>query len=1285
MKRLLLVSALMWFLLQMPFCGYAAAADTGLPVLAPDSDTHIMIDYAGKIVKFQFAPEYSCLYSFYSISEEDTYAELYDADGNLLYENDDYYGMNFGIECTLEAGREYVLEVCFLDTAAVGTFELIARTNHDEVSELVKESTCLEDGLWIHTCRICSTVWEEVIPAEHTYDNGACTVCGASMVLSGNCGENLTWHFDGATGVLRISGIGAMYDYDEDSPPWHEVDTLAQKIIVEDGVTSIGKYAFSGMEAVESVVLADSVVFIADNGFSYCAGLQEVVLPDGVRTVGVCAFAYCNQLTRALIPASVTDIGDGAFLDCNVLTEIRVDSGNAAYSSDEYGVLFDKSQIELIQAPTALDGYYVIPDTVTAIGDSAFYGCYSLSAVDIPDSVTDIGTSAFFGCNSLAFICVPDSVDSIGESAFSSCAKLEAALFAGEAPAVDGAILEDVGATVYYYAQKQTWTEEVQKAMGQDITWNSVSGLTILSQPQTEEELIGNIVVLSVGASGDGLRYAWYVAESGSNVFTKSEITDSAYELTLTRENIGQHFYCVITDNSGAEVRTQTVTLRGMEELKEDTTVSLDVTAEGQFQSFAFTPEHGCYYTLCSYGTADTFCELYDSRYNRLESNDDGDDKNFKIHVLLEAGETYIFVVRLYEGSDEAVTVELKTNHEYVTTLYPPTCAEEGYTDHVCSICGAGYYTDVVDAIGHRYVSTVVAPTCTAAGYTRHTCTLCGGSYTSDPVNATGHHYETTTVSPTCTEDGYTVHTCECGDTYSDIIPSAGHSYNAAVTAPTCTVAGYTTYTCHCGDSYVDDEVPATGHSWKDADCTQPMQCLLCGFVHGAPVGHAYKSVVTNATCTAGGFTTFTCTVCGYTEKGDEQGALGHDYQHEVVQPGCTSDGYTIHTCARCGDEYTDDIQSATGHSWIEATCTEPACCTVCGLTRGEALGHIYKNGICSDCGAAEPGTVIPPDLVIDHPSLSFESEILYNFYFTAGDLTDVVEMGLITFSTRQTEGTVATAEKVYPGYASVGGGMYMVQTEGVSAKNLGDAVYVKIYAKLRDGSYVYTDMVGYNAAAYAKSILKNSSNAYMKQLVVAMMNYGTEAQLYFGHNTSSPMNSFLTDAQKALVQEYNSTMVSGVVSVDSTKAGSLVYNGSSFAKRAPSVSFDGAFSINYYFTTANVPDGEVKLYYWTLEDYNAATQLSPGNASGSMSMTNISGNQYWGQVSGIAAKELDETVFVLGVYAYNGTTYTTGVLNYHIGKYCTTLAAKDTSEQQDLAKATAVYGFYAKEYFRNL
>ena len=109
-------------------------------------------------------------------------------------------------------------------------------------------------------------------------------------------------------------------------------------------------------------------------------------------------------------------------------------------------------------------------------------------------------------------------------------------------------------------------------------------------------------------------------------------------------------------------------------------------------------------------------------------------------------------------------------------------------------------------------------------------------------------------------------------------------------------------------------------------------------------------------------------------------------------------------------------------------------------------------------------------------------------------------------------------------------------------------------------------------------------------------------------------------------------------------------------------------------------------LYYWNMADYNAADVLTLDNATGSMEMVATeTANQYWGQVPGIAAKELDSTVFVVGIYEYDGVTYTTGVLNYSIGKYCEGIAANSASAQQAFAQATAVYGYYAKEYFANL
>ena len=115
--------------------------------------------------------------------------------------------------------------------------------------------------------------------------------------------------------------------------------------------------------------------------------------------------------------------------------------------------------------------------------------------------------------------------------------------------------------------------------------------------------------------------------------------------------------------------------------------------------------------------------------------------------------------------------------------------------------------------------------------------------------------------------------------------------------------------------------------------------------------------------------------------------------------------------------------------------------------------------------------------------------------------------------------------------------------------------------------------------------------------------------------------------------------------------------------------------------------DGKLIFYYWTQEDYNNATVLTSENATGSniMSANGFSG-QYWTSYTGIAAKQLDETIFVAGVYESNGKTYCTGIIPYSLGAYCLDRINKSSEATMvELAKDTAVYGYYAKEYFANL
>ncbi len=333
----------------------------------------------------------------------------------------------------------------------------------------------------------------------------------------------------------------------------------------------------------------------------------------------------------------------------------------------------------------------------------------------------------------------------------------------------------------------------------------------------------------------------------------------------------------------------------------------------------------------------------------------------------------------------------------------------------------------------------------------------------------------------------------------------------------------------------------------------------------------------------------------------------------------------------------------------------------------------------------AMPEPVVQPTLTLNYPSLSFESEIVYNVYFTPTNIEDVVEMGLITFASRLEDGTIADAVDILPNAQSAGT-MYMAQTKGIAAKYMGAALYFKVYAKLSDGSYVYSAVAGYNAIAYTNTIFKNSQSDEMKALCVAMLNYGAEAQKFFGHNVDSLMTAGLTAGQQALVSAYDASMVEAVVAVDAAKTGQFVQNKAGFTALKPTVSFEGAFAVNYYFSTAYAPENGMTMYYWTAADYAAADVLTPGNATGSMAMEPTGGtNEYWGAVSDIAAKRLDETIYVTAVYTAGGTTYCTGVIAYHIGRYCQGIAANDSSAMQDLAAATATYGYYAKNYFASI
>lgn len=397
---------------------------------------------------------------------------------------------------------------------------------------------------------------------------------------------------------------------------------------------------------------------------------------------------------------------------------------------------------------------------------------------------------------------------------------------------------------------------------------------------------------------------------------------------------------------------------------------------------------------------------------------------------MVEDGVAY---VHLRDESTEETDGDGSCGEDHNWTLLDsvaPTCLTLGYDRYLCVDCGAIEKRDYEAALGHAFQSVVIRDaTCETPGKVLEICERCGTVQESTTPKGE-HEFSVTTVPATCTSPGYTLRECAvCGERHiTDITAALPHNYVDKTTPATCEGGGKTIHICEgCGSSFVTDYTDPLGHSWDEgtevtgSTCTGEglieYRCVRCGYhrLEGdAAAGHVPGEA---ATCT----TPQLCTKCGAVIVN----ALGHDYQEEVTEPTCTEMGYTTYTCSRCGDTYKGDYTDAAGHKpgdWIidqEPTTDSEGSkhkeCEVCGETlETEEIEKIYNQATTDTHGEAVVGgyLVIVTDTDTKNPvanaSVALHADHTLSVRLPSGRMLDYTDQTTITVLLTKDKSAVA-------------------------------------------------------------------------------------------------------------------------------------------------------------------------------------------------------------------------------------------------------------------------------------
>ena len=331
-----------------------------------------------------------------------------------------------------------------------------------------ENGTCSKNCTETARCEFCTaTDTREIEDSKsHTYIDFICSICGAKYATQGLeyliNPDGISYSVSGK-GTATDTGVYIPYEYN--GLPVTAIDGISsplfERVFIHEYVTVIGLQAFSGCSSLTEITVdegnatyksADGILYSKDGTrlIQYPEGKRNALfeVPDGVTEIGTFSLQNSRLLTEIIIPESVTNIGNRAFSGCASLKAITVAESNSNFKSID-GNLYSKDGSVLIRYPMGKrETSFAIPDSVTVIGEYAFYYCGSLERITVPDGVTEIGEGAFAYCSSLTSAAIPDGVTEISARTFYYCSSLTGVTMPGG--------ITGIGDWAFYYCSSLT-------------------------------------------------------------------------------------------------------------------------------------------------------------------------------------------------------------------------------------------------------------------------------------------------------------------------------------------------------------------------------------------------------------------------------------------------------------------------------------------------------------------------------------------------------------------------------------------------------------------------------------------------------------------------------------------------------------------------------------------------------------------------------------------------------------------------------------------------------------